>query len=115
MGKCHIMEDQKQIVINKRSGVIHTRDCESVKQMKGSNKDIEFVKDITEIELSKPCGHCIKKRDLRYIYTMEYERKKQILEEKRDYEHRQIDFKYDGKLSKLEAKFREKIRGLPYD
>lgn len=86
------MDDVKQIIINKRSGVIHTRDCESVKQMKGSNKDIEFVNDISQIEDTKPCGHCLKKRDLKKIYTMEYERKKKILEEKRDYEHRQIDF-----------------------
>ncbi|WP_302290259.1 hypothetical protein [Methanosphaera stadtmanae] len=109
------MDDVKQIIINKRSGVIHTRDCESVKQMKGSNKDIEFVNDISQIEDTKPCGHCLKKRDLKKIYTMEYERKKKILEEKRDYEHRQIDFKYEGKLAKLEANFKEKIMGLPDD
>ena len=107
------MDDVKQIIINKRSGVIHTRDCESVKQMKGSNKDIEFVNDISQIEDTKPCGHCLKKRDLKKIYTMEYEIKKKILEEKRDYEHRQIDFKYEGKLAKLEANFKEKIMGLP--
>ena len=95
------MDDVKQIIINKRSGVIHTRDCESVKQMKGSNKDIEFVNDISQIENNKPCGHCLKKRDLKKIYTMEYERKKKTLEEKRDYEHRQIDFKYEGKLAKI--------------
>ena len=111
-----VMDEKRQIVINKRSGVIHTRDCESVKQMKGSNKDIEFVDDITTIEETKPCGHCIKKRDLKKIYTIEYERKKQILEEKRDYEHRQIDFKYEGKLAKIEADFNNKIAGLPdYD
>ena len=107
------MDELKKIVINTRSGVIHTRDCESVKQMKGSNKDIEFVEDISQIENNKPCGHCIKKRDLKKIYTIEYERKKQILEEKRDYEHRQTDFKYEGKLAKIEADYKRKIAALP--
>lgn len=105
-------DDLKKIVINKRSGVIHTRDCESIKQMKGENKDIKFVDSISEIEDSKPCGHCLKKRDLKSIYTAEYNRRKAILEEKRGIEHRQIDFKYDGKLAKLKANYEESILGL---
>ena len=40
-------------------------DCESVKQMKGKNKHIEMVEDISQIEENRPCGHCIKKRDLK--------------------------------------------------
>jgi len=107
------MKNQKQIVINKRSGVIHTRDCESVKQMKGKNKNIEYVKNIKQIENSKPCGHCLKKRNLKQIYKTEYEKRKKKLEEKREYEHRQIDLKYEGKLAKLEDNYLEKIEGLP--
>lgn len=106
------MVELKKIVLNKRSGVIHTRDCESVKQMKGSNKHIEMVEDIKQIEDSKPCGHCLKKRDLKKIYTEEYERRKKVLVEKREREHRQVDFKYDGKLAKLKANYEESIIGL---
>lgn len=111
MGKCIIME-LKQIILNKRSGVIHTRDCESVKQMKGSNKHVELVKDVSQIEQSKPCGHCIRKRDLREIYRKEYERRKKVLEEKRERDHRQVDFKYDHKLEKLRQNYEENIMGL---
>lgn len=109
------MVELKQIVLNKRSGVIHTRDCESVKQMKGKNKHIEMVEDISQIEENRPCGHCIKKRDLKKIYTAEYERRKKILEERRDRDHREIDFKYDGKQAKLKAQYEESIIGLSDD
>lgn len=109
------MVELKQIVLNKRSGVIHPRDCESVKQMKGKNKHIEMVEDISQIEENRPCGHCIKKRDLKKIYTAEYERRKKILEERRDRDHREIDFKYDGKQAKLKAQYEESIIGLSDD
>ena len=62
----------KKIVINKRSGYIHTRDCESIKQMKEENKKILTVPTTKQLEEAKPCGHCLKKRDLRKIYTEEY-------------------------------------------
>ena len=108
----HQKMELKQIVLNKRSGVIHTRDCESVKQMKGSNKHVELVKDVSQIENNKPCGHCIRKRDLKKIYTEEYERRKKVLEEKRERDHRQVDYKYDSKLEKLRLNYEESIIGL---
>lgn len=83
--------------------------------MKGKNKHIEMVEDISQIEENRPCGHCIKKRDLKKIYTAEYERRKKILEERRDRDHREIDFKYDGKQAKLKAQYEESIIGLSAD
>lgn len=83
--------------------------------MKGKNKHIKMVEDISQIEDTKPCGHCLKKRDLKKIYTAEYERRKRIYEEKRERDHRMIDFKYDGKLAKLKAQYEESIIGLSDD
>lgn len=83
--------------------------------MKGKNKHIEMVEDISQIEDTKPCGHCLKKRDLKKIYTAEYERRKRIYEEKRERDYRMIDFKYDGKLAKLKAQYEESIIGLSDD
>ncbi|MBR0472389.1 MAG: hypothetical protein IJI98_06785 [Methanosphaera sp.] len=102
----------KQIVLNKRSGVIHTRDCESVKQMKGSNKHIELVKDVNQIENKKPCGHCLRKRDLKKIYKKEYKRRKKVLEERRKRDHKRVDQKYDAKQEKLREDYEESIIGL---
>lgn len=107
------MSELKKIVINKRSGVIHTRDCESVKQMKNENMFVDNVTDIKQIEEGSPCGHCIKKRNLRKIYTEDYLNKKEILEEKRDSELRMVELKYESKLAHIKAIYEEKIRGLP--
>lgn len=74
-----------------------------------------MVEDISQIEENRPCGHSIKKRDLKKIYTAEYERRKKILEERRDRDHREIDFKYDGKQAKLKAQYEESIIGLSAD
>lgn len=102
----------KKIVINKRSGYIHTRDCESIKQMKEENKKILTVPTTKQLEEAIPCGHCLKKRDLRKIYTEEYERKKAAIEEKRQRAYREIDYKYDHKLEKIKIKYEERIRRL---
>lgn len=53
-----------------------------------------------------------KNETLKKIYTAEYERRKKILEEIRDRDHREIDFKYDGKQAKLKAQYEESIIGL---
>lgn len=73
-----------------------------------------MVEDISQIEDTKPCGHCLKKRDLKKIYTAEYERRKRIYE-KKEKETIMIDFKYDGKLAKLKAQYEESIIGLSDD
>lgn len=106
------MVELKQIVINKRSGVLHTKDCESVKQMKASNKHIEEVEDLSQVKDKTTCGHCLRKVDLSKVYTENYERRKKVLEEKRARDHRQVDFKYDRKLEKLEADYKESLMGL---
>ena len=81
--------------------------------MKGKNKHIEMVEDISQIEENRPCGHCIKKRDLKKnIHSRIWKKKKKILEERRDRDHREIDFKYDGKQAKLKAQYEESIIGL---
>ena len=71
----------KKIVINKRSGYIHTRDCESIKQMKDENKKVLAVPTVDQLEKAKACRHCLKKRDMRKVYAEEYEiRKTSLLE-----------------------------------
>ena len=102
----------KKIVINKRSGCLHTRDCESIKQMKEENKKVLAVPTVDQLEEAKPCGHCLKKRDLRKIHIEEYERKRLSPEEKRKYEHKEVDFKYDNKLRSIKRKFEQQIRSL---
>lgn len=102
----------EQIVINKRSGVIHTKNCEAVKQMKEDNKKLSKVKNTKQLEESQPCGHCIKKRDLKKLYTEEYEKRKQAVEQKRQRDHQLIDQKYDAKLEMIKQRYLENIEGL---
>ena len=101
-----------QIVINKRSGIIHTKKCEAVTQMKKSNKHIELIKNINQIENKKPCGHCLRKRDLKKIYAKEYKRRKKQEEERRQRDHQRIDHKYDSKQETLHEIYLENIEGL---
>ena len=101
-----------QIVINKRSGIIHTKNCESVKQMKEENKRLSKVTSMSDMEDTKPCGHCIKKRDLKTLYTEDYERRKQLIEKRRERDHQKIDEKYDNRLDKLETTYRENMQGI---
>lgn len=105
----------KKIVINKRSGYIHTRDCEAIKQMKEENKKVLKAPTVDQIEDAQACGHCLKKRDLRKIYTAEYRRRTATLEEKRQTAHQEIDFTYDRKLKKVQEKYEERIRSLEDD
>lgn len=102
----------EQIIINKRSGVIHTRNCESVTQMHEGNKKLSKATNIADIEKTQPCGHCIKKRDLRKLYAEDYERRKQLIEKRRARDHKEIDEKYDDRLEKLEMTYRENLQGL---
>ena len=101
-----------KIVINKRTGVIHTKKCEAVKQMKEANRKLSKVKNIKQLEESKPCGHCIKKRDLRKLYTEDYERRKKLIEERRLRDHKAVDEKYDDRRQQLELIYQENIQGL---
>ena len=100
-----------QIVINKRSGYIHTKNCEAVKQMKNENK-LVIPKTAEDIKDKTPCGHCIKKRDLKEIYRKNYERRKIKLEERRKRDHDRVDMEYDHKQDKLRADYLESITGL---
>lgn len=104
--------DINEIVINKRSGVIHTKTCEAVKQMKEENKEISNVGSVSDIQKAQPCGHCIKKRDLKQLYKEEYTRRKALIEHRRRRDHIAIDEKYDDRLEKLELSYRENMRGL---
>lgn len=101
-----------EIVINRRSGVVHTKNCEAVKQMKESNKDLTPAKNIEEIEQNNPCGHCIKKRDMELLYKAEYQRRVSQIEKRRQRDHDLIDKKYDEKLEKVERIYKENIQGL---
>ena len=103
--------DLNQIVINKRSGYIHTKQCEAVKQMKNENK-LTTAKTANDIKNMIPCGHCLKKRDLKAVYTKNYQERKKKIEERRTRDHKQIDEKYDERLEKLEADYQENITGL---
>lgn len=101
-----------EIVINKRSGVLHTKNCEAVKQMKEANKQLSKVTNMKEVEKSQPCGHCLRKRDLKRLYTAEYERKKRVIEQRRERDHKRIDEKYDSRLKIIEQNYLENIEGL---
>ena len=101
-----------EIVINKRSNVIHTKNCEAVKQMKEANKKLSKVKNIREVEKSQPCGHCLRKRDLKRIYTAEYERRQRLIEKRIERDHKRIDEKYDSRLKIIEQNYLENIEGL---
>ena len=101
-----------EIVINTRSGVLHTKNCEAVKQMKESNKKLAKVNNLKQLQSATHCGHCLKKRDLKQLYTDEYDRRRNLLIKRRERDHRYIDQKYAKKLEKLDRIYAEQMQGL---
>ena len=101
-----------QIIINRRSLVVHTKNCESVKQMKESNKDLIPAKTVEDLKKGALCGHCIKKRDMEYLYKAELNRRVGLVEKRRKRDHQRVDDKYDAKIKELEKHYHEQLEEL---
>lgn len=80
--------------------------------MKEAKKQLRKVDNIKEIEQSPPCGHCIKKRDLKKLYTDDYQRRINLIEERRERDHKLIDEKYDDRRKQVELTYQENMQGL---
>lgn len=88
--------------MNKRSGVIHTRDCQNVKQIHKEN--LKIIEDADQIDYESKlnvCRHCLDIRQRRYIkYRLYQEKKKKLIQEKKE------------KLEKTRMNYRKKSRKL---
>lgn len=104
--------DLYKIIINKRSGCIHNRHCESVKQMKESNKDIQYITDIEELENMVYCNHCMKRKEQIKLEKIKYQHKLKILIKHREHELNQIKENYNQKEMLLKKKYHENIELL---
>ena len=75
-----------EVVMNKRSGVIHTRDCQNVKQIHKEN--LKIIEDADQIDYESKlnvCQHCLDIRQRRYIrYRLYEEKRKKLLQEKKE-------------------------------
>lgn len=91
-----------EVVMNKRSGVIHTRDCQNVKQIHKEN--LKIIEDADQIDYESKlnvCQHCLDIRQRRYIrYRLYEEKRKKLLQEKKE------------KLAKTTMEYRKKSRKI---
>ena len=101
-----------QILVNKRSKYVHTKNCESVKQMKNSNVHLERVVRPEQLQGLKMCGHCMKKVDFKEFYREDFRRRKALIEKRRQRDIERVNKKYDDKIVELRDDYHEKIESL---
>lgn len=101
-----------KIIINRRSGCIHNQHCESVKQMKESNKYIQYITSIKELDNVVYCNHCMKKKEQIKLEEMKYQYKRKVLRRRKERDLNRIEEKYNQKEVLLKEKYHKNIELL---